>query len=68
MPAGTIEIVNEIVNITFFLIKYRKKILAYLQENKTEKKCYRYAFTAIGMIVFLEANLALAFSGIQKLS
>lgn len=53
---------------TFFLIKYRKKILAYLQENKTEKKCYRYAFTAIGMIVFLGANLALAFSGIQKLS
>lgn len=52
---------------TFFLIKYHKEILTYLRENKTEKKCYYYAFTSIGIIIFFGANLALAFSGIQKL-
>lgn len=53
---------------SFLLLKHRDEIQAYLQKNRTEKKCYRYAFTSIGMIVFLGANLALAFLGIQKLS
>lgn len=53
---------------SFFLLKHREAVLAYLRGNRTEKKCYRDAFTAIGMIVFLGTNLMLAFSGIHKLS
>lgn len=53
---------------SFLLLKHRAKLLSYLQENRTEKKCYFYAFSAIGTLVFLGANLLLAFTGIHKLT
>ena len=49
------------------LLKNRKAIAGYIAENKPEKKSYLYAFTTVGMIVFIVGCLALGFTFIEAL-
>ncbi len=49
------------------LLKNRKAIAGYIAENKPEKKSYLYAFTTVGMIVFIVGCIALGFMFIEKL-
>ncbi len=45
----------------------RHRIRVYLSVNKSDKKVYIYAFTAFWMVVFIGANLLMAFTGITPL-
>lgn len=49
------------------LVKNHKAIAGYIKENKSEKKSYLYAFTTVGMIVFIVGCLALGFMFIEAL-
>lgn len=49
------------------LLKNRKAIAGYIAENKPEKKSYLYAFTTVGMIVFMVGCLVLGFMFIEAL-
>lgn len=40
------------------LVLHRKRLKQYLAENKTRKKKYLYAFTTVGMIIFIVLELA----------
>lgn len=50
-----------------FLWMKHKSIAEYIKQNKPEKKSYLYAFTTVGMIVFIVGCLALGFMFIEKL-
>lgn len=49
------------------LLKNRKAIAEYIAQNKPEKKSYLYAFTTVGMIIFIVGCIALGFMFIETL-
>lgn len=49
------------------LWKKRGVLKQFCQENKPEKKMYRYIFLSIGMIIFIVVNLGLAIWSLEKI-
>lgn len=49
------------------LWKKRGVMKQFCQENKPEKKMYRYIFLSIGMIIFIAVNLGLAIWSLEKI-
>lgn len=49
------------------LPKKKETIKEYFQVNQIDKKYYKYAITAVWMVVFIVAEGLLMFSGIQRL-
>ena len=52
----------------FLLWKKRKDIKAYVESNKPKKKSLHYAFTSVGMMLFVMIELVMAFSMVEKLA
>jgi len=46
---------------------HRKQIKQYLCENKTVKKRYLYAFTTVGIILFIGIHFLLALSMLEEI-
>lgn len=51
----------------FMVIRNRARIKAYIQRNRTGRKCYRYLFTSAGILLFIFVNIVISFMGISRL-
>ena len=51
----------------FILWKNRHRIKKYIEENRTEKRVYFYIFSAVGMFLFIAAEMFIAITSLQKI-
>ena len=69
----TQECVELFIMVVFFIVgvivlwKKRKEIKDYIQTYRTEKIKYAYAFTTIGMILFIVVQMLMAVSDVERL-
>lgn len=51
----------------FILWKNRHRIKKFIEENRTEKRVYFYIFSAVGMFLFIAAEMFIAITSLQKI-